>query len=166
MSTKNKERLALRMKSDTKRKIDQWYKAAGCGSRNQFVERAVNFYVDHLAVQDDSGTLPRAVLSSLNGRLGMFEDRLSSLMFKHSVELDMVMGILADAYEFTPEDIRRRRMESVRNVKTQTGGYPSRRRSASRMTAWRTNGPTDFEKSVYQKRRRKGGQLCEVHRHT
>ena len=124
MSTKNKERLALRMKSDTKRKIDQWYKAAGCGSRNQFVERAVNFYVDHLAVQDDSGTLPRAVLSSLNGRLGMFEDRLSSLMFKHSVELDMVMGILADAYEFTPEDIRRRRMESVRNVKNTNGRLP------------------------------------------
>lgn len=124
MSTENKERLALRMNPDTKRKIDQWYKAAGCGSRNQFVERAVNFYVDHLAVQDDSGTLPRAVLSSLNGRLGMFEDRLSSLMFKHSVELDMVMGILADAYEFTPEDIRRRRMESVRNVKNTNGRLP------------------------------------------
>ena len=124
MSTENKDRLALRMKPDTKRKIDQWYKAAGCRSKNQFVEQAVNFYVDHLAVQDDSGTLPRAVLSSLDGRLGIFEDRLSSLMFKHSVELDMVMGILADAYEFTPEDIRRRRMESVRNVKSTNGRLP------------------------------------------
>jgi len=124
MSTENKDRLALRMKPDTKRKIDQWYKAAGCRSKNQFVERAVNFYVDHLAVQDDSGTLPRAVLSSLDGRLGMFEDRLSSLMFKHSVELDMVMGILADAYEFTQEDIRRRRAESVRNVKSTNGRLP------------------------------------------
>ena len=28
MSTENKDRLALRMKPDTKRKIDQWYKAA------------------------------------------------------------------------------------------------------------------------------------------
>ncbi len=124
MSTENKNRLALRMKADTKRKIDQWYKATGCRSRNQFVERAVNFYVDHLAVQDDSGTLPRAVLSSLDGRLGMFEDRLSSLMFKHSVELDMVMGILADAYEFTPEDIRRRRADSVRTVKSTNGRLP------------------------------------------
>ncbi|MCI9289043.1 MAG: hypothetical protein HFF23_06110 [Oscillospiraceae bacterium] len=124
MSTESKDRLALRMKPDTKRKIDQWYKAAGCGSRNQFVERAVNFYVDHLAVQDDSGTLPRAVLSSLDGRLGMFEDRLSSLIYKHAVALDMVMGILADAYEFTPEDIRRRRAESVHNVKSTNGRLP------------------------------------------
>ena len=124
MSTENKDRLALRMEPDTKRKIDQWYKAAGCRSKNQFVERAVNFYVDHLAVQDDSGTLPRAVLSSLDGRLGMFEDRMASLIYKHAVELDMMMGILADSYELTEEDMRRRRAESVRNVKNTNGRIP------------------------------------------
>ena len=121
MSTENKDRLALRMKPDTKRKIEQWYKAAGCRSKNQFVERAVNFYVDHLAVQDDSGTLPKAVLSSLDGRLGMFEDRMASLIYKHTVELYMMMGILADSYELTKEEMRRRRADSVHNVK-QTNG--------------------------------------------
>ena len=124
MSAENKDRLALRMKPDTKRKIEQWYKAAGCRSKNQFVERAVNFYVDHLAVQDDSGTLPRAVLSSLDGRLGMFEDRMASLIYKHTVELDMMMGVLADSYELTEEDMRRRRAESVRNVKNTNGRIP------------------------------------------
>ena len=108
------------MGPDTKRKIDQWYEAAGCHSRNQFVEQAVNFYADHLALQDNS-SLPRAVTSALDGRFGMFEDRLASLLYKHSVELDMVMGILADSYEFTEEDMRRRRADSVRNVK-QTNG--------------------------------------------
>ena len=34
MSTENRDRLALRMGPDTKRKIDQWYEAAGCHSRN------------------------------------------------------------------------------------------------------------------------------------
>ena len=120
MSTENRDRLALRMGPDTKRKIDQWYEAAGYHSRNQFVEQAVNFYVDHLAIQDNS-SLPRAVSSALDGRLGMFEDRLASLLYKHSVELDMVMGILADSYELTEEDMRRRRADSVRNVK-QTNG--------------------------------------------
>ena len=54
MSTENRDRLALRMGPDTKRKIDQWYATAGCHSRNQFVEQAVNFYADHLATQDKS----------------------------------------------------------------------------------------------------------------
>ena len=129
MSTENRDRLALRMGPDTKRKIDQWYEAAGCHSRYQFVEQAVNFYADHLATQDN-GTLPRAVSSALDGRLGMFEDRLASLLYKHSVELDMVMGILADSYELTEEDMRRRRADSVRNVK-------------------QTNGRLSFEEKIY-----------------
>ena len=130
MSTENRDRLPLRMGPDTKRKIDQWYEAAGCHSRNQVVEQAVNFYADHLATQDN-GSLPRAVSSALDGRLGMFEDRLASLLYKHSVELDMVMGILADSYELTEEDMRRRRAESVRNVK-------------------QTNGRLSFEQKVHE----------------
>ena len=120
MSKENRDRLALRMGPETKQKIDQWYKAAGCHSRNQFIEQAVNFYADHLAIQNN-GSLPRAISSALDGRLGVFEDRLSSLLYKHSVELDMVMGILADSCELSEEDMRRRRADSVRNVK-QTNG--------------------------------------------
>ena len=120
MSRENKDRLALRMQPETRRKIDQWYAALGCRSMNQFVEQAVNFYADHLSLETNN-SLPRAVSSALDGRLGMFEDRLSSLLYKQAVELDMVMGILADCYEFSPEEMRRRRADSVRNVK-QTNG--------------------------------------------
>ena len=120
MSKENKNRLALRMGPETRQKINQWYEAAGCHSRNQFVEQAVNFYADHLAVQSNDN-LPRAVSSALDGRLGMFEDRLSALLYKQAVELDMVMGILADSFELSEEDLRRRRADSVRNVR-QTNG--------------------------------------------
>ena len=130
MSKENKDRLALRMSPATKRRIEQWYEAAGCPSMNQFVEQAVNFYVDHLAMQDDRGLLPKTVSASLDGRLGMFEDHLSALLYKQAVELDMVMGILADNYEFTEEDVRQRRADSVRNVK-------------------RTNGRLSFEEKIY-----------------
>ena len=46
-------------------------------------------------------------------RLGQLEERLSSLAFRQAVEQDMVAGILADAYQFSDEDLRRRRAESV-----------------------------------------------------
>ena len=116
----NKNRLALRMKPETRQKIDQWYAASGCRSMNQFVAQAVNFYADHLSLEANN-SLPRAVSSALDGRLGVFENRLSSLLYKQAVELDMVMGILADSYDFTEEELRRRRADSVRNVK-QTNG--------------------------------------------
>lgn len=120
MSKESKDRLPLHMGPDTKQKIDQRYRVAGCHSMNQFVEQAVNFYADHLVVQSN-GSLLRATSAALDGRLGMPKDRLSALLYKHTVELDMVMGILADSYELTEEDMRRRRANSVHNVK-QTNG--------------------------------------------
>ena len=80
----------------------------------------MNFYADHLAAQSNDN-LPGAITSALDGRLGMFEDRMSSLLYKHSVKLDMMMGILADNYELTEEELRRRRADSVRNVKGTNG---------------------------------------------
>lgn len=52
MSNKNREQLPLRMQPETRRRIEQWYAADNCQSMNEFVEKAVNFYVDHLEVQD------------------------------------------------------------------------------------------------------------------
>ena len=46
---------------------------------------------------------------------------MASLAYKQAVELDMLSGIIADSFQFSEEDLRRRRAESVRNVK-QTNG--------------------------------------------
>lgn len=134
MSKETKDRLALRMSPATRRRIEQWYEAAGCPSMNQFVEQAVKFYVDHLAMQDDKSLLPKSVSASLDGRLRMFEDHLAALLYKQAVELDMVTSILADSYELTAEDMRRRRTDSVHNVK-------------------RTNSRLSFEEKIYPKDR-------------
>ena len=45
----------------------------------------------------------------------------ASLAYKQAVELDMFAGIIADSFQFSEEDLRRRRAESIRNVK-QTNG--------------------------------------------
>ena len=53
--------------------------------------------------------------------MGQLEERLSSIAFRQAVEQDMVAGILADAYQFSGEDLRRRRAESVQNVRKTNG---------------------------------------------
>ena len=65
--------------------------------------------------------LPTALKSYIDGQLGKLEDRLSSLSFRQSVEVDMMAGILADGFQFSEEDLRRRRAESVNNVKRTNG---------------------------------------------
>ena len=116
-----KNRFPLRMKTETMQKIEQWYTASNCRSKNEFVEKAVNFYADYLALNSDNQLLPKAVLSTIEGRLGLLEKNLSAATFNHAVELDMLVGIIAQSYQFSQNDLEKRRAQSVRNVKATNG---------------------------------------------
>ena len=102
-------------------KIDWCQAQDGSRSAAETVRRAVEFYYGYLLSGDAGAFLPQSVKSYLDGRLGQLEERLSSLAFRQAVEQDMVAGILADAYQFSDEDLRRRRAESVQNVKKTNG---------------------------------------------
>ena len=93
----------------------------GSRSLTAFIENAVDFYLDYLSANSAGLFLPASLKSYLDGRLGQLEERLSSLAFKQAVEQDMVAGILADAFQFSEDDLRRRRAESVQNVKKTNG---------------------------------------------
>ena len=118
--TESTYKMTIRLSPLTEYRLERDYRLDGSRSRNEFIERAIVRYLDFLEAEQ-SETLPVAIQSAIDGRMGMFEDRLSSLLYKHSVELDMVMGLLADAYELTEEEMRRRRADSVRNVKGTNG---------------------------------------------
>lgn len=63
------------------------------------MEKAVNFYVDYLEMQDNRSLLPTALLAVLDGRMGRLEDLIARQEYTREVELDMVIGIIADAME-------------------------------------------------------------------
>ena len=120
MSTETRDRLALRMRPETRRKIEQWYQADNCRSQNEFVEKAVNFYADYLSTNSNT-LLPTAIRSMLDGRLGVLEDHIARREFTREVELDLLIGIIADAFQIDLDDLKHRRAESVRNVKATNG---------------------------------------------
>ena len=101
--------------------LERRYQEDGSRSLTAFIERAVDFYLDYLSANNAGLFLPTALKSYVDGRLGQMEDRMSSLLYKQAVEQDMVAGILADAYQFSEEDLKRRRAESVKNVKRTNG---------------------------------------------
>ena len=74
----NKDRLTYRPEPETKQKIERWYQADNCRSKNEFIEKAVNCYADMLAA-GESTALPRAVQSAIDSRLQLFEDRIAAL---------------------------------------------------------------------------------------
>ena len=101
--------------------MERCRKLEGSRSTTEYVRNAVEFYNSYVSNNDAGLFLPRSIKSYLDGRLGQLEDRVSGLLFKQAVEMDMFSGILADSFQFTEDDLRRRRAVSVRNVK-QTNG--------------------------------------------
>lgn len=117
----DREKLAVRLEPELRERLERCYTMDGSRSRREYIENAIRFYTDYQEVQDAQSLLPKEIATALDGRLGMLEDRMASLLFKHSVELDMVVGLLSSAFEIDEESLRRLRAESVKNVK-QTNG--------------------------------------------
>ena len=120
MSKKEENRFPLRLDDVTRWKIECWYKNSGCQSRNEFVERAVNFYADYLAGQEN-GVLPAAIQSAIDGRLSLLEDRMARILYKLAVETDMGMSAVLDCIQVDADYLRRLRSNSVKNVKATNG---------------------------------------------
>ena len=66
-------------------------------------------------------SLPMAIQSAIDGRLRRMEDYIARSSFTRNVEQDMTNGIIAEAFEMDREDLKRRRAQSVRNVKATNG---------------------------------------------
>ena len=120
MGNKADHRFPLRLDDLTRWKIDYWYKQADCESRNEFVSKAVNFYADYLAGLEND-ILATAIQSAIDGRLGMFENRMSKLLYKLTVEMDMGMSAVLDCVQVDDDYLRKLRADSVRNVKATNG---------------------------------------------
>ena len=116
----NKDRLTYRPGSETKRKIERWYQEDNCRSKNEFIEKAVNRYADMLSA-GESTTLPRVVQSAIDNRLKLFEDRISSLLYKQAVEMDMMTSLVLQSLNVSEEVLRQERVKSIAAVKKTNG---------------------------------------------
>ena len=116
-----KEKFALYLTPDMKARLERRYTEDGSRSLTGFIENAINFYLDYLSANNAGLFLPTSIKSYLDGLLDQLEGRMSSLLYKQAVEQDLVAGILADAYQFSGEELRRRRTESVQNVRKTNG---------------------------------------------
>ena len=116
-----KEKFPLYLSPEKKAILERRCQEDGSRSLTAFIENAIDFYLDYLSANSAGLFLPASLKSCLDGRLGQLEERLSSLAFKQAVEQDMVAGILADAFQFSRDDLRQRRAESVNNVKKTNG---------------------------------------------
>ena len=104
--TEEKTRIHTRISPETEQKITAAMPLSNCRSQNEFVEKALQFYCEHLTAQDTFSALPPVLLSAIRATVKASEDRICRLLFKLAVEMDMMMNILAAGMELTDEDLR------------------------------------------------------------
>lgn len=116
----NIHKMTIRLSPVTEFRLERDYRLDGSRSKNEFIERAITHYQDLLEAEQNK-MLPAAIQSAIDGRLGMFEDRLARLLYKLSVEMDMGMSALLDCVQVDEDYLRKLRANSVKNVKATNG---------------------------------------------
>ena len=99
----DKEKLAVYFTGEERQDIDRWYQATDCRSRTEFIAEAVRFYIDYLKTGNAGTVLPAAIGSVIDGKLDTFETHMARLLFKQSVEMDMMLRMAADTQRLSDE---------------------------------------------------------------
>ncbi len=117
----NKVKFALYLPPEKKAELDRRYQEDGSKSITAFVEKAIDFYLGYLDADKAGAFLPKETLAAIDGRLGMFEDRMSKLLYKLVVEMNMGMSAVLDCIPTDDGYRRKLRSDSVKNVKATNG---------------------------------------------
>ncbi len=117
----DKVKFALYLPPEKKAELERRYQEDGCRSITAFIEKAIDFYLGYLDADKAGAFLPKETLAAIDGRLGMFEDRMSKLLYKLTVEMDMCMSAAIDCIEIDSGYLRKLRSDSVKNVKATNG---------------------------------------------
>ncbi len=93
---------------------------ANVQSRNDFIEKAILFYVSYLNNQKNE-YLNEVLSKTLNSNISIIEDRISKALFKQSVEINMLNHIITTISELDQKTIDILRKKSIQEVKETSG---------------------------------------------
>ena len=106
---REKIKFALRIKPETQQLVKDLCPRDNCQSQNEFIEKAIHFYAAPILV------------STLDGTLKESETHICRLLFKLSVEMAMMMNVMAAGMEIGQGDLEQLRGRCIQEVKKMHG---------------------------------------------
>ena len=116
-----KKRTAVWLYPETMGEMDGLLERDNCKSRSEFIDKALNFYMGYLVSGDTTGYLSKILISAIQGILKETENRNANNLFRLSVEMSMMMNILAAGLEISEEELRSLRGRCVQQVRKTRG---------------------------------------------
>jgi len=121
MTEETKGRIPLWLYPSTIESMDALLEKDNCKSRSEFIEKAIRFYSGYISAEDSMKFLPTAITSAMSGIVGTSENRIARVLFKLSVEMSMMMNILASNAEVDEALLLKLRGKCVSDVKKSIG---------------------------------------------
>lgn len=114
------------LQPESMRQVEHWVPLIDCKSKSEFIENAIKFYVGFLMADDGGTYLPNAFLSNMKSIVAEGTNQISRMFFKQSVELAMLMNIVAATQDIDRDTLSRLRGECVKEVKRTNGSFTFR----------------------------------------
>ena len=96
--------------------IDSVLDKTNCLSRNEFITEAIRRYITFLKRKDYSDILTPAYESVISGKIATTENHIARVLFKQSVEIAMMMHVIAGAFQIDKDNLDRLRGMCVDEV--------------------------------------------------
>ncbi|MDD4493136.1 MAG: ribbon-helix-helix domain-containing protein [Eubacteriales bacterium] len=105
------------------KKCDENMPKTNASSRSEFISDAIEMYIAWLNSKENSRVLTPALESVIGAKISDTENRLARLLFKLSVEMAMMMNVVAASNEVDKESLDRLRGSCVKEVKRLGGNF-------------------------------------------
>lgn len=101
--------------------VESHYQKDNCSTKNEYIEKAIRFYSGYLDVKGADDYLPRVLSDVLEGKLGALGKRMGHLLFKQSVEQDVLANLFAYGLDVDMDTLQKLRVRCIKEVRETNG---------------------------------------------
>lgn len=116
-----KNRHTVWLTDDAWELVEEWYQKDNCSTKNEYIEKAIQFYSGYLDTKHADAYLPRVLSDVLEGKLGTLGKRMGHLLFKQSVEQDVLANLFAYGLDVDMDTLQKLRVRCVKEVRETNG---------------------------------------------
>ena len=101
--------------------VESHYREDNCSTKNEYIEKAIQFYSGYLDAERADEYLPRVLSDILDGKLGALGKRMGHLLFKLAVEENLMGNLVAAGMKVDLDTLRKTRVRCVKEVRETNG---------------------------------------------
>lgn len=117
----NKKQTSVSFSKETRDKLDSLQAIDKSASRNKIIEDAIRFYYGYITCEINQDYLCSVYGKKVEGIMGNNTDRLSRLLFKEAVEINLLTKLVASHFDIDKNTYDKMRLSAVNDTKSTKG---------------------------------------------